>query len=35
VEEASEEPELKAIKIVFVSPDDREVDDVASLKISN
>jgi len=31
---ASDEPELKTIKIVFVSPDGREADD-ASLKISN
>jgi len=33
--EASDAPELQTIKIVFVSPDGREADDVASLNISN
>ena len=33
--EGSDEPELKTIKIVFVSPDGREADDAASLNISN
>jgi len=33
--EDSDEPELKTIKIVFVSPDGRETDDAASLNISN
>jgi predicted transcriptional regulator len=33
--EASDEPELKTIKIVFVSPDGREADDVTNLNISN
>lgn len=33
--EASEEPELSTIKIVFVSPEGGEVDDVTGLNISN
>jgi hypothetical protein len=33
--EASNEPELQTIKIVFVSPDGREADDVNSLNMSN
>ena len=33
--EASDESELKTIKIVFVSPDGREADDVANLNMSN
>jgi hypothetical protein len=33
--EASDEPELKTIKIVFVSPDGREADNVTSLNMSN
>jgi hypothetical protein len=33
--EVSDEPELKTIKIVFVSPDGREADDLTSLKMSN
>ena len=33
--EASEESELSTIKIVFVSPDGREVDDVTGLNMSN
>ena len=33
--EASEDPELKTIKIVFVSPDGRELYDVTSLNMSN
>ena len=33
--EASDEPELKTIKIVFVSPDGREANDMTSLNMSN
>lgn len=33
--ETSDEPEQKTIKIVFVSSDGREADDVVSLNISN
>lgn len=33
--EGSGEPELKTIKIVFVSPDGVEVEDVAGLNMSN
>lgn len=33
--EASEEPEIKTIKIVFVSPDGKEVNEVTSLNMSN
>jgi hypothetical protein len=33
--EASQEPELKTIKIVFVSSDGRESDDASNLNISN
>jgi hypothetical protein len=35
LQETSEKPELKTIKIVFVSPDGGEVDDVTSLNMSN
>ena len=33
--EASDEPELKTIKIVFVSPDDGKTDSVTASNISN
>ena len=35
VPEASDEPELKTIKIVFVSPDGSDIDDDASLNMPN
>ncbi|MBU3565991.1 hypothetical protein [Polynucleobacter sp. MWH-HuK1] len=33
--ETIDEPELRTIKIVFVAPDGREAEDIASLNISN